>query len=266
MRTMSAFASGLATASFLACALLSAQPVWAKVKQPEIDNVSATREKVAKIQALPANARPRVKVSVRQEGKAFYSSHGNTAGDPDSSVTTLHGAVGPDVATSGTDQIRHALERALLNSKHFRVVSNTLQDFGEEEQLDTGGYSREDTAVKRGKMLNAQYAVLVTILEINSGEEETHGGISFMGLHVGGKRGDAMVRLGVQLVDLETREVVFEGEAEGRQKRGGGDVGANILGIEASLGKTKSPTLGAAIQNAIAEVVVQLAENVEVKG
>ncbi len=148
------------------------------------------------------------------------------------------------------------LSNELSNTGDFTVVERAkLDPVLREQDLAAAGALSSDTAAKVGEITGAQYLVLGTVSAFESNTSNTGGGISFGGVSIGGKKGEAYMAIDLRVVDTTTSEVVHSRTIEGRASNSGISLGLFKNGFGGRLkNENKTPT-GKAIRAALVESV-----------
>lgn len=148
------------------------------------------------------------------------------------------------------------LSNELSNTGDFTVVERAkLDPVLREQDLAAAGALSKDTAARVGEITGAQYLVLGTVSAFESNTSNTGGGISFGGVSIGGKKGEAYMAIDLRVVDTTTSEVVHSRTIEGRASNSGISLGLFKNGFGGRLkNENKTPT-GKAIRAALVESV-----------
>ena len=122
-----------------------------------------------------------------------------------------------------------------------------------EQKLGASGLVNKKTATKIGNLTGAKYLVAATV---SSFEEETSGdsgGVSFMGVSVGGEKGKAYIAVDLKVISVETGEIVDTRTVEATSQSSGLGLGLNMCGFSGNLGKKAKTPTGKAIRGCIVE-------------
>ena len=94
--------------------------------------------------------------------------------------------------TSGTE-LQDMLIGELASTKAFRVLERQeLEKVFSEQKLSESGLVDESTRLKPGKIKVAQYLIAATVSAFQEDTTGSDAGISVMGFHVGGGKGDSL--------------------------------------------------------------------------
>ena len=165
----------------------------------------------------------------------------------DSGAAWWHGGVGDDLAGM--------LSNELAATGKFRVVErNKLQGVIDEQDLSESGRVNKATRVKSGKLTGAKYLVYATVSSYEERVAGSGGGVSFRGIHVGGKKQDAYLAVDLRVIDTETGDIEFVRTVEGRSSGKGINLGLYRGGFGGSMAKEENTPAGKAIRGAILEI------------
>lgn len=153
-------------------------------------------------------------------------------------------------------ELSSMVSNELSNTGEFTVVERAkLEPVLMEQDLAASGRVSQGTAAKIGEMTGAQYLVMGTVSAFESNTSNTGGGISFGGVSIGGKKGEAYMAIDLRVVDTTTSEVVHSRTVEGRASSSGISLGLFKSGFGGRLkNENKTPT-GKAIRAALVESV-----------
>ncbi|MDZ7842466.1 MAG: CsgG/HfaB family protein [Gammaproteobacteria bacterium] len=148
------------------------------------------------------------------------------------------------------------LSNELSNTGDFTVVERAkLDPVLREQDLSAAGALSGESAARVGEITGAQYLVLGTVSAFESNTSSTGGGISFGGISIGGKKGDAYMAIDLRVVDTTTSQIVHSRTVEGRASSSGISLGLFKSGFGGRLkNENKTPT-GKAIRAALVESV-----------
>lgn len=151
-------------------------------------------------------------------------------------------------------ELSSMLSNELSNTGEFTVVERAkLEPVLLEQDLAAGGRISQGTAAEIGQMTGARYLVMGTVSAFESNTSNTGGGISFGGVSIGGKKGDAYMAIDLRVVDTTTSEVVHSRTVEGRASSSGINLGLFKSGFGGRLkNENKTPT-GKAIRAGLVE-------------
>jgi curli biogenesis system outer membrane secretion channel CsgG len=169
----------------------------------------------------------------------------------DTSAGWWYGGVGRDLAGM--------LSNELAATEKFRVVERSkLDSVLSEQDLAESGRINPATRAKVGKLTGAKYLVFGTVSAFEENTSGKGGGISFRGISVGGKKGEAYMAIDLRVVDTTTGEIVYSRTVEGRSSSSGVNVGLYRGGFGGNLGKEEKTPVGKAIRGAIIEAAEYL--------
>lgn len=153
-------------------------------------------------------------------------------------------------------ELSSMVSNELSNTGDFTVVERAkLEPVLMEQDLGASGRVSQGSAAKIGEMTGAQYLVMGTVSAFESNTSNTGGGISFGGISIGGKKGEAYMAIDLRVVDTTTSEVVHSRTVEGRASSSGISLGLFKSGFGGRLkNENKTPT-GKAIRAALVESV-----------
>lgn len=153
-------------------------------------------------------------------------------------------------------ELSSMVSNELSNTGEFTVVERAkLEPVLIEQDLGASGRVTQSSAAKIGEMTGAQYLVMGTVSAFESNTSNTGGGISFGGISIGGKKGEAYMAIDLRVVDTTTSEVVHSRTVEGRASSSGISLGLFKSGFGGRLkNENKTPT-GKAIRAALVESV-----------
>lgn len=158
-----------------------------------------------------------------------------------------YGSVGRDLAGM--------LSNELAATGKFRVVERSKLDAVLSEQdLASSGRINPATRAKVGKVTGAKYLVFATVTSFEEKVAGSGGGVSFRGISVGGKKGEAYLAIDLRVVDTTTGDIEFSRTVEGRSGSKGLRVGLYRGGFGGNLGKEENTPVGKAIRGAIIEI------------
>src|ERR1051326_1948931 len=127
----------------------------------------------------------------------------------DTSAAWWYGGAGHDLAGM--------LSNELQATGKFRMVEReTLGPGLEERDRAASGRGSKSTAAKVGKLTGAKYLVMGTVTAYEEKTAGDHGGISFGGISLGGKKDDAYIAVDVRVVDTTTGEIAYSRSIEAR--------------------------------------------------
>jgi len=156
------------------------------------------------------------------------------------------------------------LESALQDSGRFVIVEREkLGDVLQEQDLAASGRMAKSKVAKTGLLRAARYIGTGAITEVTDSQSGGGGGVSFMGVHVGGGQSEAQVTVIVKLIDTTTGEIVAKERIVGKAGRTSLKVGLDIGGLSTDLGGFKKTPLGQAAQDCINQAAAVIAKKME---
>lgn len=165
----------------------------------------------------------------------------------DTAAGWWYGGVGRDLAGM--------LSNELSSTGKFRVVERSkLDSVLSEQDLAAAGRINPATRAKVGKVTGAKYLVFATVSAFEEKVAGSGGGVSFRGISVGGKKGEAYLAIDLRVVDTTTGDIEFSRTVEGRSSSKGVNVGLYRGGFGGNLGKEENTPVGKAIRGAIIEI------------
>jgi len=165
----------------------------------------------------------------------------------DTAAGWWYGGVGRDLAGM--------LSNELSATGKFRVVERSkLDSVLSEQDLGAAGRINPATRAKVGKVTGAKYLVFATVSAFEEKVAGSGGGVSFRGISVGGKKGEAYLAIDLRVVDTTTGDIEFSRTVEGRSGSKGVNVGLYRGGFGGNLGKEEKTPVGKAIRGAIIEI------------
>ncbi len=165
-----------------------------------------------------------------------------------------------DIGNGMADQ----LTDALTQSGQFTVLERqTLGDVIGEQDLAASGRTMKSKSARTGKITSAQILVKGAVTEYARSSSGSDTGVSVMGVHVGGSKGEAHVGLIIRLIDTTTSEVLVSKRVEGKAKSGGFNIGLHVAGVGFGTKGFKKTALGKATQIAIDSAVAAIADGLK---
>jgi len=147
------------------------------------------------------------------------------------------------------------LSNELQATEKFRMVERAkLGPVLEEQDLAASGRVSKSSAAKVGKLTGAKYLVMGTVTAYEEKTAGDHGGISFGGISLGGKKDDAYIAVDVRVVDTTTGEISYSRSIEARSGGYGMNVGLYRGGFGGHLGKYENTPAGKAIRACLVEI------------
>jgi len=168
--------------------------------------------------------------------------------------------LGDGFTTIMTDVLNETGKFIVLGDTEMRGAALNEQDFAA-----TGRTAGGKKAPKIGRMTPAQLLVRGSITHV----QETgggKGGLGFKGIRLGGSKAKAEVNITMYLVDSETGQVVASQKVVGKSGKGGigiGYHGSALGGLTGDLSGFKKDNVGKACENAVAQGVEFLIEQLE---
>ncbi|MFQ5480405.1 MAG: CsgG/HfaB family protein [Thermodesulfobacteriota bacterium] len=165
-----------------------------------------------------------------------------------------------DIGNGMSDQ----LTDALIQSGNFVVLERqTLGDVIGEQDLASSGRTMKSKSARTGKITSAQILIKGAITEYDRSSSGSDTGVSVMGVHVGGSKGEAHVGLIIRMIDTTTSEVLASKRVEGKAKSGGLNFGINVGSVGFGTKGFKKTPLGKATQIAIDNAVEAISSGLE---
>jgi curli biogenesis system outer membrane secretion channel CsgG len=147
------------------------------------------------------------------------------------------------------------LTNELASTEKFRLVERSkLAPVLEEQDLAASGRVSKSSAAKIGKLTGAKYLVMGTVSSYTENVAGGGGGVSFGGVHLGGKKQEAYIAVDLRVVDTTTGEVVHTRTVEGRSESHGINVGLYRGGFGGNLAKHENTPAGKAIRACLVEI------------
>ncbi len=155
--------------------------------------------------------------------------------------------------------LANMLTNEMGSSGKFKMVERQkLQSVIKEQDLGTSGRVRKGTAAKAGKLTGAQYLVTGTVSAYEEDTSSQGGGISVMGVSIGGGSNKAYIAIDIRVVNTTTGDISYFRTVEANSSGGGLRIGLNIGGIGANFGGKKKTPAGKAIRACIIEITEYL--------
>lgn len=158
--------------------------------------------------------------------------------------------VGEAWGTVMTDLLNQSGKFIVLGEKDMRGEAMEEQDFGASGRT-TGGKKTPVT----GQMTPAQLLVKGAITHVQDDTAGGGGGVSFGGVHLGGKGGKGEINATIYIVDSTTGQVLASKSVTGTSTKKGLSVGVYRGGVGASGGGYQNDNVGKAVQAAVGEAV-----------
>lgn len=158
--------------------------------------------------------------------------------------------IGDAWATVLTDQLNQTGKFIVLGEKDMRSEAMGEQDFAASGRT-AGGKKAPVT----GQMTPAQLLVKGAITHVQDDTAGGGGGISYGGIHVGGKGGKGEINATIYIVDSTTGQVLASKSVVGTSTQKGLSVGLYRNGVGAEAGGHKNDNVGKAVESACGEAV-----------
>jgi curli biogenesis system outer membrane secretion channel CsgG len=156
--------------------------------------------------------------------------------------------------TSG-EELQDMLIAELASTKAFSVLERKeLDAVISEQKLGASGLVNKHTATRIGNLTGAKYLVAATVSSFEEGTGDNSGGVSFLGVSVGGEKGKAYIAVDLKVIDVETGEIADTRTVEATSQSSGLKLGLNVLGLSGDLGKKAKTPTGKAIRGCIVEI------------
>jgi curli biogenesis system outer membrane secretion channel CsgG len=156
-------------------------------------------------------------------------------------------------------ELQDMLAAELANIGAFQVLERKEIDavLGE-QNLGASGRIDSQTKAKIGKIKGAKYLVAGTVSAFEEQTSGTGGGISIMGLSVGGKNDKAYMAVDLKVIDTTTGEIVDARTVEASSTSYGLALGASVGSVSGNLGNYEKTPTGKAIRACIMEIAEYL--------
>lgn len=157
------------------------------------------------------------------------------------------GTVAQDLAAMLTNE--------LMSTGDFTLVERAeICSILGEQALASAGMTRPGTGPAVGNITGARYTITGVVSAYNEGVEDTGGGLSFGGFHVGGKKQEAYVAIDLRVLDTETGEVAYSRTIEGRSSSHGLNLRGMLRGgLGGDFATHKNTPAGKAVRAALIE-------------
>ena len=155
---------------------------------------------------------------------------------------------------------------ALQQSKKFIVLGEKdmrQEAMGEQDLATSGRTAGGKKAVKTGQMTPAQLLVKGAVTHVQDSTTGGGGGVSVMGLRVGGNTDRTEVNVTIYIMDSTTGQVKASTKVVGKAGRKGVDVGYTGSVVGGDLGGFKKNNVGKACEDAVAQGVEFLTKQLE---
>jgi curli biogenesis system outer membrane secretion channel CsgG len=156
-------------------------------------------------------------------------------------------------------ELQDMLAAELANIGAFQVLERKEIDavLGE-QNLGASGRIDSQTKAKIGKIKGAKYLVAGTVSAFEEQTSGTGGGISIMGLSVGGKNDKAYMAVDLKVIDTTTGEIVDARTIEASSTSYGLALGASVGSVSGNLGNYEKTPTGKAIRACVMEIAEYL--------
>lgn len=164
-------------------------------------------------------------------------------------------SLGKGMTTATTNILRKSGWFVVLGDKEMRSAAMKEQDFG-----TTGRTAGGKKTAKIGRMTPAQLLVRGSITNVQDTSSKK-GGLSFMGVSVGGSGGNAEINLTIYLVDSTTGQVVASHDIIGNSGNSGyslGYSGNKLGGLTGDFGGKDKDNIQKAVEDAVAQITSYL--------
>lgn len=153
------------------------------------------------------------------------------------------------------ENLQDMLIAELASMKAFTVVERKeLDAVLSEQKLGASGLVKKETAPDVGRLTGAKYLVAATVSAFEEDTSKQGGGLSFMGVSIGGDKGKAYIAVDLKVIDTSTGEIADTRTVEATSQSSGTRFGLNYGSFSGNLGeKAKTPT-GKAIRGCIVEI------------
>lgn len=157
------------------------------------------------------------------------------------------------------DELATMLTSALQQVNCFRMLQSTknLDDSTDEIEMGEMGYTNGSSSPQMGKMLGAQAIVTGEVTEFYEGE----GSAGAFGIKL--TKNKARIGFILQIVNPQTREVLWSKSIETVGKKPGKFGGVKVLGLELAGGNMNNTAIGDAVERGIIKAVQALADERE---
>jgi curli biogenesis system outer membrane secretion channel CsgG len=160
--------------------------------------------------------------------------------------------------TAGRD-LQDMLAAELVSMDSFQVLERKeLEAVLSEQDLGASGRVDKKTAAKIGKVKGAKYLVAGTVSAFEEGTSGKGGGVSIMGLSVGGKKERAYMAVDLKVIDTETGEIADARTVEATSESTGTRVGISVPFVSTGFQNHEKTPTGKAIRACIIEIAEYL--------
>jgi len=169
--------------------------------------------------------------------------------------------VGDGFATILTAALQDSDEFIVLGDKEMRNEAMAEQDFAA-----SGRTAKGKKTAQTGRMTPAQLLVRGSVTHVQQSTSGGGGGVSFMGISVGGSTDSAEVNITIYLVDTETGQVKASTKVVGKSDRTGlslGYHGSGLGGLTGDMDGFMKDNVGKACEDAVGQGVEFLVAQLE---
>ena len=160
--------------------------------------------------------------------------------------------------TAGRD-LQDMLAAELVSMDSFQVLERKeLEAVLSEQDLGASGRVDKKTAAKIGKVKGAKYLVAGTVSAFEEGTSGKGGGVSILGLSVGGKKERAYMAVDLKVIDTDTGEIADARTVEATSESTGTRVGISVPFVSTGFEKHEKTPTGKAIRACIIEIAEYL--------
>jgi curli biogenesis system outer membrane secretion channel CsgG len=170
-------------------------------------------------------------------------------------------SVGDGFATILTAALQDSNEFIVLGDKEMRNEAMDEQDFAA-----SGRTAKGKKSAQTGRMTPAQLLVRGSVTHVQQSTSGGGGGLSFMGVSIGGSTDSAEVNITMYLVDSETGQVKASTKVVGKSDRSGlslGYHGSGLGGLTGDMDGFMKDNVGKACEDAVAQGVEFLVDQLE---
>ncbi len=160
-------------------------------------------------------------------------------------------SLGKGMTTATTNILRKSGWFVVLGDKEMRAAAMKEQDFG-----TSGRTAGGKKTAKIGRITPAQLLVRASITNVQDTSSKK-GGLSFMGVSVGGSGGNAEINLTIYLVDTTTGQVVASQDIIGNSGNAGyslGYSGSKLGGLTGDFGGEEQDNIQKAVEDAVGQI------------
>ena len=156
-------------------------------------------------------------------------------------------------------ELSDMLTNELASSKKFSMIERKeIDKVISEVNFNQSGYVDQKTKVKMQKIKGAKYLVMATVTGFEEDTDNKGGGLSFMGITVGGKSAKASLSVDLKVVDTETSEVIDTRTIECSSENTSRMLSGNFMGIGFGGDKAQKTPVTKAIRGAVVNIAEYL--------